>query len=103
MAAGGGAHGGLGGDPSSHTVELWMSFVADPTARTWYRAHNASIVSAYLEHRGVADAESRPERIFGECRAAAGFSSPMPWSPHRVSRWAGSPCWAPFSEIRDWG
>jgi len=43
--------GGLGGDPSSPTVELWMSFVADPTARTWYRAHNASIVSAYLEHR----------------------------------------------------
>ena len=41
-----------------------MSFVAEPTARTWYRAHNASIVSAYLEHRDVADAESRPERFF---------------------------------------
>ena len=41
-----------------------MSFVADPTARTWYRAHNASIVSAYLEHRDVADGESRPERFF---------------------------------------
>ena len=55
---------GLGGTPSSRTVELWMSFVADPTARTWYRAHNASIVSAYLEHRDVACGESRPERFF---------------------------------------
>ena len=56
--------GGLAGAPSSHTVELWMSFVADPTARTWYRAHNASIVSAYLDHREVADGESRAERFF---------------------------------------
>jgi hypothetical protein len=56
--------GGLGGTPSSHTVELWMSFVADPTARTWYRAHNASIVSAYLDHRDLAGGESRPERFF---------------------------------------
>jgi hypothetical protein len=50
--------------PSSRTVELWMDFVADPTARTWYRAHNASIVSAYLEHRDEAAGESRAERFF---------------------------------------
>ncbi len=56
--------GGWGGMPSSHTVELWMSFVADPTAHTWYRAHNASIASAYLDHRDLADGESRPERFF---------------------------------------
>jgi hypothetical protein len=56
--------GGLSGTPSSHTVELWMSFVSDPTARTWYRAHNASIISAYLDHRDLAAAESRPERFF---------------------------------------
>ncbi|MBC2638003.1 MULTISPECIES: hypothetical protein [unclassified Rhodococcus (in: high G+C Gram-positive bacteria)] len=56
--------GGQGGAHSSHTIELWMSFVADPTARTWYRAHNASISSAYLDHRDLADAESRPERFF---------------------------------------
>ena len=56
--------GGLSGTPSSHTVELWMSFVSDPTARTWYRAHNASIISAYLDHRDLATAESRPERFF---------------------------------------
>jgi hypothetical protein len=56
--------GGLGGAPSSHAVELWMSFVADPTARMWYRAHNASIASSYLDHRDLASGESRPERFF---------------------------------------
>jgi hypothetical protein len=56
--------GGMGGTPSSHTVDLWMFFVAEPTARTWYRAHNASIASAYLDHRELAGGESRPERFF---------------------------------------
>ncbi|MFD7010805.1 hypothetical protein [Rhodococcus jostii] len=56
--------GGMGGTPSSHTVDLWMLFVADPTARTWYRAHNASIAAAYLDHRDLACTESHPERFF---------------------------------------
>ena len=34
------------------------------TARTWYRAHNASIVSAYLDHLDLTDGESGPERFF---------------------------------------
>lgn len=56
--------GGLGGTASSPTVGLWMSFISEPTARTWYRAHNASIASAYLDHRDLAGEESRPERFF---------------------------------------
>jgi hypothetical protein len=56
--------GGHGGLPSSPTIDLWMSFVTVPTARTWYRAHNGSIVAAYLEHRELAAAESLPERFF---------------------------------------
>jgi hypothetical protein len=56
--------GGLAGDPSSPTIRLWMSFIAAPTPRTWYRAHNVSIVSAYLENRDLAELESRPERFF---------------------------------------
>lgn len=56
--------GGMGGTASSQTVEMWLTFVADPSARTWYRAHNASIVSAYLEHRDLAVDESRAERFF---------------------------------------
>ena len=56
--------GGMAGEPSSHPVRLWLDFIARPTARTWYRAHNASIVSGYLEHRGLAEEESMPERFF---------------------------------------
>ena len=56
--------GGLAGEPSSQAVRLWLEFGARPTGRNWYRAHNASIVSAYLDHRGLAEAESAPERFF---------------------------------------
>ncbi len=56
--------GGRAGPPSSSAVRLWLGFVAKPTARTWYRAHNASILGAYLEHRRLAEAESAPERFF---------------------------------------
>jgi hypothetical protein len=56
--------GGVPGEPSSRTVRLWLEFIAKPTGRNWYRAHNASIVSGYLEHRALAEAESAPERFF---------------------------------------
>jgi hypothetical protein len=56
--------GGLAGEPSSQAVRLWLEFSARPTGRNWYRAHNESIVGAYLEHRGLAEAESAPERFF---------------------------------------
>jgi hypothetical protein len=56
--------GGLAGAPSSQSVRLWLEFSARPTGRNWYRAHNASIVGAYLEHRRLAEAESAPERFF---------------------------------------
>jgi hypothetical protein len=56
--------GDLAGEPSSQAVRLWLAFIANPTARNWYRAHNASIVAAYLEYRGLAEAETAPERFF---------------------------------------
>src|SRR3954453_16058554 len=56
--------GGLAGAPSSQAVGLWLEFGARPTGRNWYRAHNASIVGAYLEHRALAEAESSSERFF---------------------------------------
>jgi hypothetical protein len=56
--------GSFAGPPSSRTVEHWMSFVDVPTAGAWYRAHNGSVVAAYLEHRELADAESPAERFF---------------------------------------
>jgi len=56
--------GGSAGEPSSHAVRLWLEFSAGPTGRNWYRAHNASIVGGYLEHRNLAEAESAAERFF---------------------------------------
>jgi hypothetical protein len=56
--------GELPGEPSSPTVELWLAFIESPRARNWYRAHNSSIVAAYLENRALAAAESAPERFF---------------------------------------
>jgi hypothetical protein len=55
---------GLAGEPSSYAVRLWLEFSAMPTGRNWYRAHNASIVSGYLEHRSLAEAENAAERFF---------------------------------------
>jgi hypothetical protein len=56
--------GGQAGDPSSQAVRLWLEFIVTPTGRTWYRAHNASIVGGYLAHRHLADAEGAAERFF---------------------------------------
>jgi hypothetical protein len=56
--------GDLTGPPSSRTVDYWMSFADYPTARSWYRAHNASVVAGYLDHRDLAEAESTAERFF---------------------------------------
>jgi hypothetical protein len=56
--------GGLAGEPSSQTVRAWLQFIARPTGRNWYRAHNASIVAAYLKHRQLAETESAAERFF---------------------------------------
>ena len=56
--------GGLSGEPSSPTIALGTAFVAQPTARNWYRAHNAGVVAAYLEHRDLAAAENEVERFF---------------------------------------
>jgi hypothetical protein len=54
----------MAGKPSSRAVQLWLAFIDKPTARNWYRAHNSSIVDAYLEQRSLAEEESEPERFF---------------------------------------
>ncbi|MEU7766687.1 hypothetical protein AB0B25_16355 [Nocardia sp. NPDC049190] len=56
--------GGLTGPTSSQTVEFWLSFAQRLTARAWYRAHNGSVVAAYLERRDLAEAENEAERFF---------------------------------------
>jgi hypothetical protein len=55
---------GRGGPVSSPSAELSLAFGRRPSARRWYRAHNATIATAYLDHRELAEAESRVERFF---------------------------------------
>ncbi|WP_211231824.1 hypothetical protein [Amycolatopsis balhimycina] len=53
-------------DLSTPSVEVgrWMTFLRNPAPRTWYRAHNSSIVAGYLAHRDLADRELPVERFF---------------------------------------
>lgn len=55
---------GLPGEPSRPGVAAHLDFINAPTARNWYRAHNLSIVDAYLVNRELADGEDRVERFF---------------------------------------
>jgi hypothetical protein len=55
---------GVPGTPSTKSVELWLAFARRPSAASWYRAHNASIVAGYLEHESLAVRELVVERFF---------------------------------------
>ena len=52
------------GEPSSPEVGTHLEFIRQPTARNWYRAHNASIAAAYLANEELASQETRVERFF---------------------------------------
>ena len=53
-----------GGAASGPTVERWIDFFHSPSARSWYVAHNASVVAGYLAHRDLASFEMPAERFF---------------------------------------
>ena len=55
---------GRPGEPSSPSVTYWLAFLRQPSGRSWYRAHNASIVAGYLAHRDLANDEHPLERFF---------------------------------------
>jgi hypothetical protein len=55
---------GRNGPHSSEGVRASLLFIREPTASNWYRAHNVSIVSAYLDLRELAAQENRVERFF---------------------------------------
>ena len=55
---------GCRGPASSPPVSHWVGFLWQPSAAAWYRAHNASIVAGYLEHRELCAAELPVERFF---------------------------------------
>jgi hypothetical protein len=52
------------GPSSSPSVEPAIRFARQPAPRRWYLAHNVTIVSAYLDHRVLAERENRIERFF---------------------------------------
>ena len=52
------------GTPSSPAVAALLEFIRRPSAERWYRAHNISVVTAYLDHDRLASGESRVERFF---------------------------------------
>lgn len=45
-------------------ARAWVEYIAAPGERTWYRAHNASIVAGYVTRIPVALRERRAEQIF---------------------------------------
>jgi hypothetical protein len=49
---------GAPGSPSRSPVKRWTNFLRAPSPQSWYRAHNASIVAGYLEHRHLAGTSS---------------------------------------------
>ncbi len=93
--------GDLTGLAFSQTVDFWMSFADYPTARAWYRAHNGSVVAAYLEHRDLAEAENEAERFFMNvvlCRVLYTHALVAP----RGSHWDGYARSARFLATRGW-
>jgi hypothetical protein len=49
---------------SRRSVALWIDFFEEPSTKSWYLAHNASIVAAYLAREDLAVAETPVERFF---------------------------------------
>jgi hypothetical protein len=52
------------GEAGHPPVDRWIHFLAEPSPRTWYRAHNTSIVAGYLTHRDLIEHERPVERFF---------------------------------------
>jgi hypothetical protein len=55
--------GGHPGEPSARSVRLWGEFLRGPSPAAWYRAHNASVVTGYLDGEPLALAELPAERF----------------------------------------
>ena len=55
---------GRPGEARTAGAAATLDFIREPTARHWYRAHNLSIVSAYLANEDLAREETLVERFF---------------------------------------
>jgi len=45
---------GLPGEPRTLGAAATLEFIREPSARSWYRAHNLTIATAYLAHEDLA-------------------------------------------------
>lgn len=52
-----------GGRASTASARAWFQFLCAPAPLTWYRAHNHSVVSGYLENQALVEAEVHAERF----------------------------------------
>ena len=55
---------GRPGAPRTPAVAATLEFIRKPTARTWYRAHNLTIATAYVDNEELARHEVQVERFF---------------------------------------
>lgn len=55
---------GAPGSASGPSVTRWIEFLNAPTPRSWYRAHNTSVASAYVQYRDLSETELPVEKFF---------------------------------------
>jgi hypothetical protein len=55
---------GAPGTASRPAITRWMEFLSTPTPQSWYRAHNSSIASGYIEYRDLSETELPVEKFF---------------------------------------
>jgi len=87
------------GPASSPSVDPSLDVARRPSVQSWYRAHNVTIVAAYLEHRELAEAENRTERFFlNLILVRVLFAHALVSAPHLAldwiaptARWLGDP------------
>ncbi|WP_454253270.1 hypothetical protein [Pseudomonas sp. Marseille-Q7302] len=58
------AHHGLPDDQAPYPTRCWLTFIADPSPRHWYRAHNASILAGFARYQQDARAENAVGQLF---------------------------------------
>ncbi len=51
------------GEPSSPAVGMWLAFLSAPSPVTWYRAHNASVLTGYTKAAHLAAREAPNEQF----------------------------------------
>jgi|SRR5579859_2732558 len=92
---------GMPGQASTPAVWHWVDFLRRPSAGSWYRAHNASVVAGYIASRHLCAGEAPVERFFMD--VALGrvlFAHALVVRPrlalgrsHAVGRLLGDPRW----------